>query len=125
MYPPIFQTVNVSGVQAVLKTGAGPLRFYMFGLADQNTPLPYAVWQTAYGSPENYINNVPDADNFGIQVDVYASPSQGAAVARQVAQALRDAIEPHAHITSWRGDSRDQNTNNFRFSFDVDWIVNR
>jgi hypothetical protein len=125
MYAPIFQAVNVSGVQAVLKTGNGPLRFYMFGLADQNTPLPYAVWQTVYGAPENYLTNVPDVDSFGIQVDVYASESQGADVARQVAQALRDAIEPHAHITSWRGDSRDPNTNNFRFSFDVDWIVNR
>jgi hypothetical protein len=125
MYAPIFQAVNVSGVQALLKTGNGPLRFYMFGLADQNTPLPYAVWQTVYGAPENYLTNVPDVDSFGIQVDVYASPSQGAAVARSVAEALRDAIEPHAHITSWRGDSRDPNTNNFRFSFDVDWIVNR
>jgi hypothetical protein len=125
MYPPIFQAVDVAGVQALLKTGTGPLRFYLFGMAPQNTPLPYAVWQTAYGSPENYINQVPDVDSFGVQIDVYASQSQGPARARAVAAAIRDAIEPHAHITSWRGDSIDPQTMNHRFSFDVDWIVNR
>lgn len=122
MYPPIYEAVNIPAVRAVLKTGTGPLRLYLFGKADQNTPKPYAVWQTAYGSPENYLNQVPDVDSFGVQVDVYAD---NAASARTVAQALRDAIEPHAHITSWRGDSIDPDTKNFRFGFDCDWIVNR
>lgn len=125
MYPPIFQSVNVPAVQALLKSGSGPLRFYLFGMAPQGTPLPYAVWQTAYGSPENYLNQTPDADSFGVQIDVYASPQQGAAAARAVAEALRDALEPHCHITSWRGDSTDPDTKNCRFAFDCEWIVNR
>lgn len=125
MFPPIFETVNVAPVQALLKTGSGPLRFFMFGMADQNTPTPYAVWQMVYGTPENYINQVPDVDSFGLQVDVYASQAQGADVARQVAEALRDAIEPRAHITAWRGESRDPDTKDFVFTFEVDWIVNR
>lgn len=125
MYAPVFATVDVPSVQALLKTGTGPLRFYLFGKAPQNSTLPYAVWQTAYGTPENYLDRVPDVDSFGIQIDVYASPSQGASVARNVAQALRDAIEPHAHITSWRGDSTDPQTLNCRFSFDADWWVYR
>jgi hypothetical protein len=125
MYPPIFQAVNVAGVQALLKTATGPLRFYLFGMAPQNTPLPYAVWQTAYGAPENYLNEAPDVDSFGGQIDVYASPSQGPATARAVAEAIRDAIEPHCHITSWRGDSTDPVTKNARFSFDFEWFVNR
>lgn len=125
MYAPVFATVDVPAVQALLKTGTGPLRFYLFGKAPQNSPLPYAVWQTAYGTPENYLDRVPDVDSLGLQIDVYASPSQGASVARNVAQALRDAIEPYAHITSWRGDSIDPQTLNYRFSFDVDWWVNR
>lgn len=112
-------------VRALLKTATGPLRIYLFGKAPQNSPLPYVVWQMAYGSPENYLDKVPDVDSMGTQFDVYASPSQGAIVARQVAQAIRDAIEPHAHIVSWRGDSTDPQTNNCRFSFDADWWVNR
>lgn len=122
MYPPIYEAVNIPAVRAVLKTGTGPLRFYLFGKADQNTPKPYAVWQTAYGTPENYLGQTPDVDRFGVQVDVYATSADSA---RAVALALRDAIEPHAHITSWRGDSIDPDTQNYRFSFDCDWIVNR
>lgn len=125
MFPPVFQTVDVPAVRALLQTGTGPLRFYLFGRAPQNGPYPYAVWQLAYGSPENYLNEVPDIDTLGIQVDVYATPSQGPSVARQVAEALRDAIEPVAHITSWRGESQDPSTNNYRIGFDADWWVKR
>lgn len=122
MIVPIFTAVNVSAVQALLKTGSGPLRFYSFGLADQNTPKPYAVWQQVFGAPENYVSNVPDIDSVGIQVDVYAD---SAAVARQVGQALSNAIEPHAHITSWHGESRDPDTMDYRYGFDCQWWLSR
>lgn len=125
MYPPIFATVNVPAVQALLKTGNGPLRFYMFGMAPQDVAYPYAVWQMVSGSPENYLNQVPDIDSFTPQVDVYASPSQGPSVARQVAESLRNAIEPHAHVTSWRGERQEPDTKNWRVGFDVDWFVTR
>ena len=42
-----------------------------------------------------------------------------------IAAALRDAIEPHAHITRWGGSSRDEKTKRYRYSFDVDWHVQR
>lgn len=122
MTPPIFAAVNVPAVQALLKTGSGPLRFYAFGMADQNTPKPYAVWQQAFGSPENYVSHTPDMDSIGVQVDVYAATATSA---RAVATALRDAIEPKAHITAWRGESRDEETKNYRFSFDCQWWTPR
>lgn len=122
MMPPIFQAANVPAVQALLKSGAGPLRFYAFGMADQNTPKPYAVWQLVYGSPENYLADRPDVDSVGVQVDVYADD---AATARQVAFALRDAIEGHAYITAWHDESRDPDTKNYRFGFDCQWWVAR
>jgi hypothetical protein len=125
MTPPIFQAVNVTAVQSLLKTGNGPLRFFSFGRAPQNVTKPYAVWQVAGGSPENYISNTPDIDVVGIQIDVYASQQQGAEKAREVAAAIRDAIQPYCHITSWRGEFVDPETNNFRFSFDCDWWINR
>ena len=40
-------------------------------------------------------------------------------------RALRDAVEPVAHIVAWRGESRDVDTRLYRYSFDVDWLVNR
>jgi hypothetical protein len=128
-FPPIFDVCNVSAVQALLKTGNGPLRFYLFGRAPQGVAFPYAVWRQAYGAPENFLDQRPDTDAFGIQVDVYAEPGNGAlqgpSGARAVAMALRDAIEPKAYITAWRGESQDPDTNNFVFSFDSDWLTPR
>lgn len=129
MTPPIFATVDVAPVRALLKAPTGSLRFYMFGRAPQlpaaQPVYPYAVWQLAYGTPENYLGQRPDVDSLGVQVDVYASPGQGSAVARQVAVALRDALEGACYITAWRGESVDPETGNFRFGFDCDWVVPR
>ena len=64
----------------------------------------------------------PDVDRATIQVDVWAKTASSA---RSVAEALRDAIELDCYITAWRGESRDPETKNYRFSFDCDWIVER
>lgn len=125
MFAPIFTVVAASSaVTAVL--GTNPVRFWPFGDAPEKTEsgyaLPYAVWQTVSGSPENYINQVPDLDAYTIQVDVYGLTGSSA---RAAAKALRDAIEPHAHIIAWRGESREKDTKLYRYSFDVDWFVPR
>lgn len=125
MYPPIFAAVDVPAVRALLKSGQDPLRFYLFGKAPQNVEKPYAVWRQVSGAPESYLGNVPDIDSYTTQIDVYASPTQGASVARSVAKALRDAIEPHAHITFWMGDDIDPDTKNFTFRFQADWWTPR
>lgn len=121
MMPPIFSIVAASNtVKALL--GTVITRFYAFGAAPPGTLLPYAVWQTVGGAPENYLGGTPDADSFSLQIDAYAD-NQDAAQA--VAMALRDAIEPHAHITLWLGDSQDAETQHWRFAFRVDWITPR
>lgn len=125
MFAPIFEAIDVPVVRALLKAGTGPVRFYLFGMAPQNVIKPYAVWRMSSGSPENYLGDRPDIDSFTLQVDVFASPTQGAKVCREVAAALRDAIEPHAHITSWLGESIDPETQNYRLTFLVDWWTNR
>lgn len=120
MFPPIYEVCAASSeVQAALGT---PVRLYPFGEAPQGVALPYAVWQTLGGSPENYLKQRPDIDQFSLQVDVYAT---SATAARNVARALRNAIEPVAYITRWNGEDRDQETKNYRVSFDVDWWVQR
>lgn len=127
MTPQIFDTVNVPAVRALLKTGAGVLRFYAWGMAPQPPIYPYAVWRYAAGTPENYLGDRPDIDSQTLQVDVYAAdvPGQRSEKARQIAETLRDAIEPVAHITSWRGESRDPGTQAYVFTFDVDFWTPR
>lgn len=125
MTPPIFSAVNVPAVQALLKSGSGPLRFYLFGMAPQDVAYPYAVWRQVSGTPENYISDRPDVDSFTLQVEVYANPSQGTEVARQVAQALSYAIEGHAYVTAWLGESIDPDTKNPTSKFQTDWLTNR
>jgi hypothetical protein len=125
MYPPIFSVCFASAaVKALL--GTSPLRFYAFGSAPQpGEPfyaLPYAVWQSVSGFPENYINQIPDIDSHTLQVDAYSTT---AAESRSIAAALRDAIEPHAHVVAWRGEEFENETKLYRYSFDVDWLVPR
>jgi len=121
MFPPIFQVAAADpGVTALL--GSGPVRLYPFGEAPEGVTLPYAVWQLVAGSPENYLAGRPDMDGFTLQVDVYAATGSSA---RSVGAALRDAIELKAHVVRWGGESRDKDTNNYRLSFDVDWLTPR
>jgi hypothetical protein len=124
MYPPIFPAVKASAAVRAL-IGTDPCRFYQFGLAPQDVAKPYAVWRRVFGTPENFLDMPPDVDSFILQVDVYASPQQGAQVARNVALALRDPIERVAYITAWLGESTDPQTSNPTFSFQVSWIVPR
>jgi hypothetical protein len=87
---------------------------------------PYAVWQRVFGAPENYLSNVPNIDSFTLQIDVYAAgTTAGAQTVRDVAAAIRDAIEPECHITNWLGESIDPDTRNHRFTFQCDWFVQR
>lgn len=122
MIAPIFPVCAASHeVTALL--GSSPVRIYPFGLQDDNIVYPYAVWQNiSGGGPENYLNQRPDADTFSLQVDIYAdSPDEAMAVAR----AMRDAIEVKANIMRYGEQGRDPDTLKYRYSFDVDWIVNR
>lgn len=124
MAPPIFSICAADpAVTALL--GQMPTRLFKFGHAPQNVQYPYAVWRTVGGSPENYLGNRPDCDTYTLQVEVYATQSQGTEMAEQIAAALRDAIEPHAHIVSWLGDDVDPETKNYVVRFRVDWIVHR
>jgi|SRR5690625_2584863 len=121
MYPPIFSIVSKS---AAVKSafGTDPIRIYMFGLAPEGVKHPYAVWQIVGGSPENYLNETPNIDLFSVQIDVYGA---SVTAVRNGARALRDSIEPHAHVVSWRGESKDVETNLYRSSFDVDFWTDR
>jgi hypothetical protein len=118
---PIFLVCSASEVVTQL-LGSNPTRLYPFGQAPQNVAKPYAVWQVIGGNPDNYISGRPDTDMFSLQVDVYAESGSSAS---NVGDAIRTAIELDAYTTNYNGDSRDEQTDHYRHSFDVDWIVSR
>lgn len=125
MIPPIFQYAAAStAVKAAL--GSKPVRFWPFDSSPQpgqaGYGLPYAVWQLVYGSPSNYLGQVPDSDNTGIQVDAYAPT---ATLARDAAIALRGALEPHGYVVSYTGESRDPPTGLYRVGFTVEFWTDR
>lgn len=121
MYPPIFAICFASN-EVKQQLGSSPLRLYPFGEAPQGVAKPYAVWQGFSGFPLNVLKGAPKEDNFGCQVDVYA---QTVTQVRNAAKALRDALEPHAYITAWRGESTDTETGDKRYSFDIEFITPR
>lgn len=121
MNPPIFQFAAASAAVTDL-LGQDPVRFFLFGEAPEKGTVPYAVWQTSFGSPENKLAGTPDADTWGAQVDCYAHT---ASVARSVAKALRDAFEPHGYVVSWNMDVRDPATRLWRYGFTVEFLTHR
>lgn len=121
MYAPLFITASSSPAVVGL-LGVSPTRIYPFGEAPEKATRPYVVWQTVGGSPENYLDRRPDIDRFSTQIDVYA---ETATSALEVAKALIDAIEPHAYVTGYNGETRDTETKDYRYSFDVDWLTER
>lgn len=122
MIAPIFP-VCASSPEVTALLGSNPVRIYPFGIQDDNVIYPYAVWQNLPGGgPENYLNQRPDADKFSLQIDVYADTADEAMLA---AQAIIYAIELKANIVRYGPQDRDESTLKYRYSFDVDWIVNR
>lgn len=131
MFPPIFSIAAADGsVKALLGSGDpnDPVRFWAFGEAPRDADgrpahgTPYAVWQIVTGSPENYLDKPPDIDGHGVQIDIYA---ESMSAAREVAQALRDCLEPHAYVTAWNGENRDFPTNLYRVTYTMSFLTQR
>lgn len=120
-YPPVFTYAKDSpSVLALL--GTNPTRFWPFGTAPQNETRPYAVHQLVYGSPENALSCPADIDLIGIQIDAYGKNVSGV---RSIAEALRQAMEPHGHVVSLNGESWEQATGLWRSSFTVEFWADR
>lgn len=123
MTPAIFSMVAASPACIALLGAPPKMRFVEFGEAVQGTTgEPYAVWQLISGLPANYLGQLPDIDDARIQVDCYASQQL---VARALAIAIRDAIEPHAHMTNYAQRPRDATTRNFGYLMDFEFFTPR
>lgn len=99
------------------------MRFVEYGEAVQDTTkYPYAVWQLISGTPANYLGQLPDGDEARIQVDIYASQQL---VARALAIAIRNAIEPHANMVNYAQRVRDATTRNYGYLLDFEFLTAR
>lgn len=91
--------------------GTTPVRFYPHGRAPQDVQAPYATWFIVSGIPENTIDEVPRIDRFSVQIDCWSSNSgEGAEEVKALATAIRDALEPFAHMTAIAVDGIDPDT---------------
>lgn len=121
MIPPIFPILSTDAtVQSLL--GTSPMRAWPFGQGPHSPTYPYATWQIVIGTPENYLGETPDIDGTTIQLDVWAKT---AASAEEVAIAIRDALEPHAHMVRFGSTDRDPQTSSYRLSADYQFWVSR
>lgn len=124
MFSPAFEIAKASS--AVVALLGNPPRFYSFGNAEQDGSKPYAVHQTIAGSPENYLRKLPDQDTLIVQVDVYCSTAAGGPnKAKEVTEALVEAFQEAAYVTSWNGEFRDPETKLWRISFTVEFMTPR
>ena len=126
LYPPVFEIAKQSAAVLAL-LGSNPTRLWPFAIAPQKgSPgygVPYAVHQLVYGTPVNTLSCIPRADNFGIQIDVYAKTATDA---REGAAALRDAYEAsHNPVVAWNGEDWEQATGLYRVSFTVEFWPDR
>lgn len=120
MLPPIFQLLQTSDLLTLL--GSKPTRIYRHGRAPQDTSKPYVTWQVIAGVPTNTLSETPSHDRYSIQIDCFDPSDAGV---EQLARAVRDAIEPEAHITGVPLNERETATKLFRISLQFDYWLAR
>lgn len=114
MLPPIFTTLRASNTVVTLVSS----RIYRHGSAPQDVVTPYVTWSVIAGVPENTLSELPSIDRLPVQIDCWHPTDAGI---EELAKAVRDAIEPHAHMTGIPLDGRDPETKLYRIGMQFDW----
>jgi hypothetical protein len=118
LLPPIFALLKAA--PAVVAIVAA--KIYRHGIAPQGTVAPYIVWSVISGVPENNLSDAPPIDRMTIQVDCYHATDAGI---ETLATAVRDAIEPAAHMTSMPINQRETDTQLYRIGLQFDYFLAR
>jgi hypothetical protein len=72
--------------------------------------------------PDNNLSDLPSLDRLGVAIDCWHQTDAGV---ETLAQAVRDAIEPHAHLIGTLADLREIETKLFRLVLQFDWFTAR
>jgi len=101
-------------------------RIYRHGAAPQNVAAPYVTWYIVSGVPENSISELPRVDNYSVQVDCWSNNTgTGDTQVEALAEAVRDALEPYAHMTNLIINERDFDTQRFRLGMQFTFWTRR
>lgn len=121
MNPDLFLFLNSSvAVKAVL--GVEPLRMFPWDRAPANVKKPYGVYAVYNAQPENYLGEVPDIDNKSTQINIYAENSKSLEACYI---AVRDALEPHAHMTAFSTPAVNEDTDLYSCTMEFDFWNHR
>lgn len=123
MFPNVFAWLKASpAVTGII--GSIP-RCYEHGSAPQGVVAPYVTHFVISGNPANSISDLPPCDRYSIQIDCWSdNAGTGALGVKTLAEAVRDAIEPHGHIVSM-SNSRDPETQRYRIGLVLEVWQNR
>ena len=120
MLPLIYSWLKAApAVTAIL--GAAP-KVYRHGSAPQGAVAPYVTWSVISDAPENNLSELPPVDRVTVQVDCYHTTDPGI---EQLATAVRNAIEPHAHMTGMPINEREPETQLYRIALQFDCFLYR
>lgn len=118
MMPPVFSLLKnnptVFGIVAK--------RIYPWGEAPQTVAYPYITYGVVNGQPQNTMDKVPQIDNLGTQIDIWAETGREC---RELAEAVRDALETSAHMISITNMDRDLETKSYRYRLEFDFFTAR
>ncbi len=118
MIPPFF--AQVSGEAAIQNSFGAKPRIYPLE-APEKTAVPYAVYDVV-SAPENYINQIPDIEQYTLEVFIYARTVDNLT---EVAEDLQNIIETFAQIISKSTLGKDKDTKLYGYSIVFDWWYSR
>lgn len=121
MIPEIFPILSGS-IAVTTIFGTTPVRIFPWGEAPERVTYPYATYGVFNGNPENYLNQVPDVDMLGTQIDIWAKTG---ASCINGAIAIRNALEPTSHMVSISSMTRDPETKSYNIRLDFDCFTFR
>jgi hypothetical protein len=98
------------------------IRAYRHGEAPQDTTRPYVTWSLVAGVPDNELSSVARGDRYTVQVDCWHQTDAGI---EALAKAVRNAIEPNAHMTGIILNNRDPQTKLYRIALQFDVLQSR
>jgi len=126
MLPPIFTTLKAStDVKNIV--GQNPPRIYRHGSAPErpdNLPLSdaYITWFVVTDTPENNLSSLPPTDRVNVQIDCWHQTDAGIVL---LATAVRDAMEPVAHMTGVPVDTKEIETKLYHMALTFDYWLDR
>lgn len=125
MFPQVFELLAAAPAVTQI-VGTTPPRIYRHGIAPQTPAGAYITWFVVYGRPENNLSDLPPADEYTVQVDCWSDNTGTARTQIEtLARAVRDAIEPHHHVTGVVVNEQDAETQRFRIGLQVTFWTHR